>query len=76
MTEHGLGALDGIVKDGDDYLVTEWLSGNLYRVARDGSVLLEYKLAPGAADLGIDPVARVVMVPETLANAAVVLPLL
>jgi len=71
-----LGILDGIVKDGDDYLVTEWATGNVYRVARDGSVLIEMKLAPSAADLGIDPARRVIMVPETLANAAVVVPLL
>lgn len=76
VTQSGLGFLDGIVKDGDDYLVTEYITGNVYRVARDGTVLLAHKLAPGAADLGIDPVRRVIMVPETLLNAVVVLPVL
>lgn len=76
VTATGMGALDGIVKDGDDYLVTEYLTGNVYRIAQDGTVYLEFKLAPGTADLGIDPERRVIMVPETLANVVVVLPLL
>ena len=76
ITDNGMGLLDGLVKDGDDYLVTEYATGNLYRIARDGTQSLIYKLAPGAADLGIDPVRRVIMVPETLLNAAVVLPVL
>jgi hypothetical protein len=75
VTDDGLGLLDGLVTDGDDLLVTEYTTGNLYRVARDGTVALAHKLAPGAADLGIDPARRVIMVPETLLNAVVVLPL-
>jgi hypothetical protein len=76
VTATGLGVLDGIVKDGDDFLVTEYLTGNLYRVARDGTVLLEMKLLPSSADLGIDPVTRTIGVPETLFNTTVFLPLL
>jgi len=76
VTDNGMGLLDGLVKDGDDYLVTEYATGNVYRIAQDGTQSLVYKLAPGTADLGIDPVRRVIMVPETLANAVVVLPLL
>jgi hypothetical protein len=72
----GMGVLDGIVNDGDDFLVTEYLTGNVYRVARDGTQSIVYKLAPGTADLGIDPVRRVIMVPETLANALVTLPVI
>lgn len=75
ITQTGLGVLDGIVKDGDDFLVTEYLSGNIYRVARDGTVALAMKLAPSAADLGIDPVRRVIGVPETLFNAVAFVPL-
>ncbi|MFP5224625.1 MAG: hypothetical protein ACLGH3_03560 [Actinomycetota bacterium] len=75
VTATGLGILDGIVKDGDDFLVTEYMTGNLYRVARDGTVLLEMKLLPSSADLGIDPATRTIGVPETLFNAAAFLPL-
>lgn len=76
VTTEELGILDGIVKDGDDYLVTEYVTGTVYRVARDGTSAIAWKLAPGTADLGIDPVRRVIMVPETLANALVTLPVL
>lgn len=76
ITPQGVGLLDGIVKDGDDYLVTDYATGNLYRVARDGTTNLVYKLVPGSADLGIDPVRRVIMVPETSLNAVVTLPVL
>lgn len=76
ITQTGLGLLDGIVADGADYLVTEYLTGNLYRVAIDGTVGLEMKLAPGSADIGIDPARRIIGVPQTLANAAVFVALL
>ena len=70
-----IGTLDGVVRHGDDYLVTDFINGRLMRVAPNGSASLVAPLPPSAADLGIDPVREVVAVPLTFEHAAVFLPL-
>lgn len=38
ITTNGLGNLDGIQRIGDEFLVSDWATGNVYRIDRDGNV--------------------------------------
>lgn len=66
-----IAGLDGIERDGDSYLATDWAGGRLLRVQMDGSWETVMQLGPSAADLGFDPDARTVGVPIFFASTAV-----
>ncbi len=38
ITSNGLGNLDGIQRMGDEFLVSDWATGKVYRIDRDGNV--------------------------------------
>jgi sugar lactone lactonase YvrE len=60
-----LGNLDGVEKDGADYLVTDFMASKLFRVSRSGAVTLLREGFKNSADIGYDPVRKLVAVPET-----------
>lgn len=60
--------LDGLEPDGDDWLVTDFSKGHLWRVSPDGGLLPVGQLLPGSADLGMDPATRTIAVPNLLLN--------
>jgi sugar lactone lactonase YvrE len=56
------GNLDGVEPDGKGgYLVTDWMSGGLFRFASDGKGTRLLPLKPGSADLGVGPDGLVVI---------------
>jgi hypothetical protein len=59
-----LGNLDGIERDGADYLVTDFTAGKLFRVSKSGRVTAVKTGFKESADLGWDPARRIVAVPE------------
>jgi sugar lactone lactonase YvrE len=59
-----LGNLDGIEKDGADYLVTDFTAGKLFRVSKSGSATLLREGFKNSADIGYDSARRLVAVPE------------
>lgn len=67
-----VGTLDGLAKDGDDYLVTDF-AGAMYRIMPDGSyeTLIEDAAELGfmsTADFDWDPVTRTVAIPDLSGN--------
>lgn len=46
-----VGNLDGIAMLGDDILVNDWLTGDLFKISPDGNAELVEKFAPGLADI-------------------------
>lgn len=58
-----IGGLDGIERDGNSYLVTDWAGGRVVRVQMDGSSETVMQLPPSTADLGFDPSSRTIGVP-------------
>jgi len=59
-----VGNLDGLEKDGADYLVTDWVAGKLLRISKSGTVTVLKDGFKNSADLGYDPARRLVAVPE------------
>jgi DNA-binding beta-propeller fold protein YncE len=57
------GNFDGVVPDGKGhYLVTDWMSGGLFHVAKDGKPTRLLPLTKGSADLGVGP-DNIIMIP-------------
>ena len=50
-----VGNLDGIEPIGDDFLVTDWVAGALYRIDRKGKATQLLDLEQGSADIGYVP---------------------
>jgi hypothetical protein len=67
------GNLDGIEKDGSDYLVTDWVAGKLLRITRKGAVTVLKDGLKNAADLGYDAKARRAVLPDMGAGTVLVL---
>jgi sugar lactone lactonase YvrE len=59
-----IGNLDGIEKDGADYLVTDFMAGKLVRVSKSGAVTLVKDGFKNCADIGYDAARGLVAVPE------------
>ena len=59
-----VGNLDGLEKDGADYLVTDWVAGKLLRISKSGAVTVLKDGFKNSADLGYDPTRRLIAVPE------------
>jgi hypothetical protein len=68
-----MGNLDGIEKDGGDYLVTDWVAGKLMRITRKGAVTVLKDGLKNAADLGYDPKTRRALLPDMGADTVLVL---
>lgn len=56
--------IDGIVKYGDDYFITDWVAGKLIRVSSDGSASVLRSGYSNSADIGFDPERDAIAVPE------------
>jgi len=55
-TKEWNGNFDGVEPDGKGgYLVTDWVSGGLFQVAKDGKPTRLHPLTKGSADLGVGP---------------------
>ncbi|HEY6065027.1 MAG TPA: ATP/GTP-binding protein [Thermoanaerobaculia bacterium] len=59
-----LGNLDGLERDGADYLVSDFMAGKLFRVSKSGAVTVLKDGFKNSADIGFDSARRVVAVPE------------
>jgi sugar lactone lactonase YvrE len=65
-----LGALDGLVVDGERFIVTDFATGRILAVdAATGAASLIASEMPSAADLGLDSKARVIAVPVSFGNS-------
>ena len=58
-----VGNLDGIEPIGDDFLVTDWAAGALYRIDRNGTPTLLIDLKQGSADIGYVPETGLLLIP-------------
>ncbi|WP_020407982.1 SMP-30/gluconolactonase/LRE family protein [Hahella ganghwensis] len=64
MNNSPRGNWDGIVRLGDQWLVSDWLSGEVMSVNLSGNTRKILQLEPGSADLGWNPESEVLWVPE------------
>lgn len=68
-----LGNLDGLVSDGKgNLIVSDFMRGNVFRIAADGQPRLWLQLEPGTADLGSAP--GMVLVPNMNAGSVTAYP--
>ncbi len=69
ITAEPFGNLDGLeaVREGR-YLVSDWFAGKVYFVGKDGRSRLLLELPKGAADIGIVPSKRLLIVPQMMEN--------
>lgn len=58
-----VGNLDGIEADGDDFLVSDWVAGKVFRIAKSGKAELLLTLKQGTADIGYVPAEKLLLVP-------------
>ena len=58
-----VGNLDGIAADGDDFLVSDWVAGKVFRVAKSGKADLLLALEQGTADIGYVPEQKLLLIP-------------
>jgi len=61
-----VGNLDGIEPIGDDFLVTDWVAGALYRIDRKGKATQLLDLNQGSADIGYVPETKLLLIPMML----------
>jgi sugar lactone lactonase YvrE len=65
------GNFDGVEPDGKGgYLVTDWVSGGLFQVTKDGKPTRLLPLAKGSADLGVGP-DGIIMIPMMMDGTVV-----
>lgn len=69
ITPEPFGNLDGLemVREGR-YFVSDWFAGKVYFVGSDGRSRLLLELPKGAADIGIVPSERLLIVPQMIEN--------
>jgi hypothetical protein len=60
--------IDGIVKYGDDYFITDWAAGELIQVSAGGSAAVLKGGYKNSADLGFDATRKAIAVPEMAAS--------
>lgn len=58
-----VGNLDGLEPDGDDFLVSDWVAGKVFRIARSGKADVLLSLTQGTADIGYVPAEKLLIVP-------------
>ena len=66
-----IGNLDGIEPIGDDFLVTDWVAGALYRVDRKGKATQLLDLDQGSADIGYVPETGLLLIPMMMSDKLV-----
>lgn len=66
-----VGNLDGIEPDGDDFLVTDWVAGALYRIDRQGKATQLLDLDQGSADIGYVPETGLLLIPMMMSDKLV-----
>ena len=66
-----VGNLDGIEPIGDDFLVTDWVAGGLYRIERNGKATLLLDLDQGSADIGYVPETGLLLIPMMMSDKLV-----
>ena len=71
-----VGNLDGIEPlDADHYIVSDWMSGILFKIARNGDAKVILPLEPGAADLGYLPDQKLAIIPMMKSNKMIAIKL-
>jgi hypothetical protein len=73
IIEVPFGAFDGLERDGDSWLMTDFAKGQLYRVNSDGSISFLAQLAPGSAQPGLNAATRTLAVPNLALGVVVFL---
>jgi sugar lactone lactonase YvrE len=70
---HGtpVGNLDGIEPIGDDFLVTDWVAGAVYRIDRKGKATQLLDLDQGTADIGYVPETGLLLIPMMMSEKLV-----
>jgi hypothetical protein len=58
-----VGNLDGLEPDGDDFLVSDWVAGKVFRIAKSGKADVLLTLKQGTADIGYVPSEKLLIVP-------------
>ncbi|MEO8421739.1 MAG: hypothetical protein ABI457_11135 [Hyphomicrobium sp.] len=66
-----VGNLDGIEPIGDDFLVTDWVAGALYRIDRKGKATQLLDLDQGTADIGYVPETGLLLIPMMMSDKLV-----
>jgi hypothetical protein len=66
-----VGNLDGIEPIGDDFLVTDWVAGALYRIDRKGKATPLLALDQGSADIGYVPETGLLLIPMMMSEKLV-----
>jgi DNA-binding beta-propeller fold protein YncE len=66
-----VGNLDGIQPIGDDFLVTDWVAGALYRIDRKGKATQLLDLDQGTADIGYVPGTGLLLMPMMMSDKLV-----
>jgi DNA-binding beta-propeller fold protein YncE len=66
-----VGNLDGIEPIGDDFLVTDWVAGALYRIDRKGKATQLLDLDQGSADIGYVPDTGLLLIPMMMSDKLV-----
>jgi sugar lactone lactonase YvrE len=63
-----VGNLDGIEPDGDDYIVSDWVAGKVFRIAKSGKADLLLDLDQGTADIGYVPESKLLLIPMMMSD--------
>lgn len=58
-----VGNLDGIEADGDDFIVSDWVAGKVFRIAKSGKADTILVLQQGTADIGYVAADKLLLVP-------------
>ena len=63
--------MDGIEPIGDDFLVTDWVAGKVFRIAKSGKAELLLDLDQGTADIGYVPETGLLLIPMMMSDKLV-----
>ena len=64
-----IGNLDGLERTRDgSFLVSDWMTGKVFRIRPDGSSIVIFKTKQGTADIGFIPKTNLFLVPRMLEN--------
>lgn len=66
-----VGNLDGIEPEGDDFLVSDWVAGKVFRIARSGKADVLLSLVQGTADIGYVPKQKLLLVPLMMSDKVI-----
>ncbi len=66
-----VGNLDGIEPEGDDFIVSDWVAGKVFLIAKSGKADLLLTLTQGTADIGYVPAEKLLIVPLMMSDKVV-----